>query len=298
MILCRNGHENPDGATYCAVCRVYIDASAAPVVPPTPVVPPPPVPVRPLVTLADAVVAVGAGDSATTDVLVQSTSDAVAEYVLEVEGHAAGWARIEPWTISLQPRATLTARLTLSPPPDVTGAYAFEVKVSSKLELGSFAVASGVLEVAPETPPQAFRAELQPPASEGRTSGQHVIALQNATDRQLAATFSASDPDGFLAFDIDPPSVSVPPASIATARLRVRARKRSFLRGARQRPFQVLVVPEGAAPSAVGGVFVQRRYVPLLLVPVAGVMALFVLLATVIVVVIVIAVIWYLLTHR
>jgi hypothetical protein len=40
MILCRNGHPNEDGATYCAVCKVYIDSTAQAVVtapePPTP----------------------------------------------------------------------------------------------------------------------------------------------------------------------------------------------------------------------------------------------------------------------
>ena len=28
MIRCKNGHLNPDGATYCSVCKVYIDSSA------------------------------------------------------------------------------------------------------------------------------------------------------------------------------------------------------------------------------------------------------------------------------
>ena len=24
MILCKNGHPNPEGSTYCSVCKVYI----------------------------------------------------------------------------------------------------------------------------------------------------------------------------------------------------------------------------------------------------------------------------------
>ena len=36
MILCRNGHENPVGATYCSTCFVLIDATAAPEPEPTP----------------------------------------------------------------------------------------------------------------------------------------------------------------------------------------------------------------------------------------------------------------------
>ena len=44
-VLCKNGHPNPEGATYCSVCHVYIDAAAAPEPPPPP--PPPPEPEPP-----------------------------------------------------------------------------------------------------------------------------------------------------------------------------------------------------------------------------------------------------------
>ena len=51
MVLCRNGHPNPTGATYCSVCQVYIDADAPPVpaepAPPEPTAPEPPPPEAP-----------------------------------------------------------------------------------------------------------------------------------------------------------------------------------------------------------------------------------------------------------
>ena len=54
MILCVNGHANPDGATYCAVCKVYIDSSAqAPA-------PAPPEAAPTLVTVAPSSLSVGA----------------------------------------------------------------------------------------------------------------------------------------------------------------------------------------------------------------------------------------------
>jgi hypothetical protein len=99
MIRCRNGHLNPDGATYCSVCHTYIDAAAehvepVPAPPPEPSPPeqpppeqpppepeswptPPPRP-RPLVSLAQtaltlvAVVRAGSDAPGTTAALVHA----------------------------------------------------------------------------------------------------------------------------------------------------------------------------------------------------------------------------------
>jgi hypothetical protein len=36
MVLCSNGHPNPEGATYCSVCHMYIEATAPRVTPEPP----------------------------------------------------------------------------------------------------------------------------------------------------------------------------------------------------------------------------------------------------------------------
>ena len=290
MILCRNGHENVDGATYCVVCKVYIDSTVEP--PP----PPPPPPVLPTVlALMPELVGAKPGGEAACEVRV-SNPGAAGEFAVEVLGPASTLAAVEPRILSLPEGGSASVRVTFTlPPASPAGALPFELRVVSSGDPGVGSAVAGTLEVAaPEAQP-ALAAELQPPTCEGRMSARAIVALRNPSSTPARARLGARDPEGFLAFDIDPDELTVEPNGAASAELHVRARRRRLVRGARHRPFEVLVVPAGGAPVSVTGAFLQKRYLPLVLVPVAGVMALVVGLAALLVLLIIVLILWGLL---
>ena len=76
-----------------------------------------------------------------------------------------------------------------------------------------------------------------------------------------------ADPAEALGFTLDPPQLVVPPGSAAFVKLRVRSRS-SFMRGQpKTMPFTVAVQPEGDAPVALDGSFLQEALLPKWLLP-------------------------------
>jgi hypothetical protein len=287
MILCKNGHPNEDGATYCVVCKVYIDATAQAVAPapeppapeppapelpaPAPPAPEPSAPVPPLLSLSATALSVQAGGEVSCELRIQNPGQTGDAYVLEPAGQAASWASVQPSMLSIAPGTAGTARLTFRPDASApTGALPFEVRVRATQLPAQPVSAQGVLEIASPAPQDALSAGLSPQVSRGRTSADHTLSLANSLGVPVSATVSASDPDGFLAFDVEPPTLSLPPGAVSSVNVGLRARKRMFFRKEKPHPFQVLVVPEGGSPVSLGGTFVQERYVPLILMPVAG----------------------------
>lgn len=141
MVLCKNGHPNPEGATYCRVCRVYIDANAPHVEPEpepvpvaTPADPPPPQPAPPEVSLSETSLQAGPGTEAKCEVHLQNPGAVDDEYTVEVRGEAAAWALVDPFHLSLTPGAAATAWVTFRPEAGAEAARAvpFEVRVTSK----------------------------------------------------------------------------------------------------------------------------------------------------------------------
>ena len=164
MILCKNGHTNPDGATYCAVCHTYISSTESPAE--TPSGPPEPqsapTAAQPAVALSHASLAVVLGERVTCDVLLQNPGGVPDEYTIEVTGEPAAWALVDPWHVSLDPGATETAVLTFMPSPSTTprDSVPFEVKVASRQLVDQPASVQGTLEI---TAPVAPVAEPAPP---------------------------------------------------------------------------------------------------------------------------------------
>ena len=260
MILCKNGHPNPDGTTYCRVCKQYIDSTVQaaeptpqpePVPPPPPPPPPEPEPGRPTVSLSESSLTSEPGGTASCQVDVENPGETPGDYTVAVDGRAAQWASLEPTTLSLAPggrgSATLTFQLGTDAP---AGAAPFEVEVASKDAAVPPTLVPGMLEVTAPTP--ALSGQLQPAVSKGHDAADLVLFLQNPTRTPLTASLSARDPAGVLAFDIEPETVIVPPGTGGSASLHLQAHKRSFVRG-RKLPFEVLVAPEGGTTTKVEG---------------------------------------------
>jgi hypothetical protein len=248
MIVCKNGHPNPDGATYCAVCKEYIDASAQPA-PATPPAPPT------QVTLTPAALTAEAGGEADGEVGVENNGEADDDYVLELTGQAAGFGSLVPAGLTLARGAAGTSRLVFRPDAKTTGELGFDVIVHSSRQPEQQVSAHGTLTVSapapaptptptPAPPPApALAAELSPRTSTGGAEGKHVLTIRNEGTAPETASTTAASPDAALAIEVQPSTLTIPAGGSATADVRVRPGRRRWLGRTQTHPFQLTVTP-------------------------------------------------------
>jgi hypothetical protein len=180
MILCKNGHPNEDGATYCQVCKVYIDSSAQAAAPsqpeppkPEPPKPEPAGPEPPIVSLSHASVTAPVGGEGGCEVRVHNPGGTPDEYVIEIAGDAAPFAKLDPWLLPLGPGASGAASIMFRPSlsADAEEAVRFEIRVTPAQLPDKAVSVPGALEIVPA---QALPAELPAVVSEvplGRVTG-------------------------------------------------------------------------------------------------------------------------------
>ena len=267
MILCRNGHENPDGAKVCAVCQVPIDVDPERDAEPTPPVEskPAPTPSQPRVSLAGASLSAKAGDKAETEIRVENPGGVDDSYQLQVLGEAAAWAALEPKDLSLAAGASGTVKLTFGPPASTTGVHPYEVRVASQQLPASPVSTVGLLEIVaptetPKPPPEAKKlsAGLQPQISKGRTVGEHELTVRNDSDVAVTSQPSATDGQSDVALTFEPATLTVAPGQSATSHVRVSPRRMLLLGQDRTHRFGV----DAGQGVMVAGAMVQQPRVP------------------------------------
>jgi hypothetical protein len=122
-------------------------------------------------------------------------------------------------------------------------------------------VEEGTLDVAGFLAPTA---ELVPRTSHGSRRARHELAIDNRGNVPMDASLEGIDADRLVRFDLDPPSVNVPPGVASFATIGVRP-VRTFWRGAaKTRPFQVAVRAGGpnAEPMLLDGSYLQESILP------------------------------------
>jgi hypothetical protein len=214
------------------------------------------------VTLVTPAVAVEPGQTISIDIRVRNTGTVVDEFVLDVLGDAAGWAVVEPGSISLFPGAEGTAKAVFSPPRVAStpaGIVPFGLRARSREDPAGSAVEEGSVEVGAFQSPFA---ELVPRTSRGSGSGSHDLAVDNRGNARLSAELEATDADRQLKFDVKPPAVVVEPGMAAFAKIRVSPAKRFWRGQPKTRPFQLYVKPEGGIPISLDGTLLQESILP------------------------------------
>jgi hypothetical protein len=207
------------------------------------------------------------GGVATCTVTVRNTGSVVDEMVFSVLGPAGEWADVQPPSISLFPGAEGTATVRFRPPRDATtrsGRIPFGLRVASREDPPGSVVEEGSITVSSYG---ANTAELLPRTARGRRGARYEIAVDNRGNAERTVRFAPADPAEALRFQLNPPEIVVPPGSASFVKLRVRS-TRSFMRGQpKTMPFSVAVQPEGDAPIALDGSFLQEALLPKWLLP-------------------------------
>jgi hypothetical protein len=207
------------------------------------------------------------GGVATCQVMVRNTGSVVDEFSFSVLGPAGSWADVEPKSLSLFPGAEGTAVVRFRPPRDATtqsGRIPFGLRVASREDPPGSVVEEGTVTVSSYG---ATTAELLPRTARGRRGARYEIAVDNRGNAQRTIGFAPTDPAEALRFEVAPSQIVVPPGSAEFVRLRVRPRS-TFMRGRpKTMPFNVAVQPEGDAPLALDGSFLQEALLPKWLLP-------------------------------
>lgn len=203
------------------------------------------------VTLTPASLTVVPGAEASLEVRVHNNGSVVDEFRLEVVGDASAWATVTPPSLNLFPGSDGTARVTFKPPQsaEVTaGVVPFGVSVASKQDPSGSATEEGSVDVQPYV---VVGLDVVPRTSRGRRRMGHEVAVDNHGNAPVTVTVAANDPDQHLAFEVDPPSMTVGAGEAVFAKLRVRTVTKHPTGPPITRPFQVVAESPDGQPYAV-----------------------------------------------
>ena len=219
------------------------------------------------------------GGQAAVSVKVRNAGSIVDRFDVDVVGPSAGWARVDPTSLSLFPGVEGTITITWAPPRASSpraGVYPFGIRVRPAADPSGSTVEEGKISVTPFT---SVAADIVPVTSRGSRTGRHQVVVANRGNASSEVAVTAEDPDARLRLMVQPPrSVVAPDAKVAFA-IRVDVDDPFPFGPDRQRPFQVSVTAGRQAPIALRGVLTQRPGLPGWIPPVAGVIGLVALLS-------------------
>lgn len=268
MILCKNGHENEEGATYCRVCYVYIDSTTAEhvEVPPEPaehVEAPPAEPGLPTIALGDREVVVPLGEERACEIWIRNGGSAEARYGVEVGGPAAEWSVVRDAPVTVAAGAEGKAAVVFRPPATEVASdpVPFVVTVTDLDHPEAVATGEGTVEVDVDVEVK-IEAELVPVASRGATTGSHRVVVRNKGAIPVVAAVGARGADDAVSVTVEPETVTVAPAGEAAATARVRPLTPFTWGKPHVHLFDVLVTPAGGDPTALQGTMTQVARVP------------------------------------
>ncbi len=219
------------------------------------------------------------GGQTAVSVKVRNAGSIVDRFDVDVVGPSAGWARVDPPSLSLFPGVEGTVTITWAPPRASNpraGVYPFGIRVRPAADPSGSTVEEGKVSVTPFT---SVAADIVPVTSRGSRTGRHQVVVANRGNASSEVAVTAEDPDARLRLMVQPPrSVVAPDAKVAFA-IRVDVDDPFPFGPERQRPFQVSVTAGRQAPIALRGVLTQRPGLPGWIPPVAGVIGLVALLS-------------------
>ncbi|MEV6416007.1 hypothetical protein [Kribbella sp. NPDC051718] len=210
------------------------------------------------------------GTPAQCQVQLANRGSIVEAYTLTPVGDLAGYAVIEPATLSLYPDAEGTATITITVPREAVveaGDVAFGVLVQPHEHPADTAVPEAVAHV------QAFSditAELTPRTSHGSRIGRHTLAIDNRGNRPVTVELTGKDPDAVMEFRFSPSTVEIAPGTAAFSKIKARPLERIWRGTSKTRQFSVIVTqvitggPNGtkAVLTSVDGMMVQDPILP------------------------------------
>ena len=270
-IHCREcGRSNQDEREFCFSCGAFLEWAGERVeraharidaVPPGQPSEAPRETVRRLsLDLSPPRVAVVPGERQSVLVTVRNLGSTVEGAELHLTGLPAAWWTFDPPRVALMPSTEARATLSIHPPRLTTsksGDYPVAVDVSSQLDRKASADAVVTVESFVQ-----LSAQLKPENSRGRGSGTHQVCVANASNSRLATRIEAVDNDDALRFQPQASDLMIEPGESMTTAMRVRPRRRQWLRRRPAQRFSVRVSAPGTARVDRPATFTQLPLLP------------------------------------
>ena len=224
-------------------------------------------------TLSRADPTVDPGGQAAITITIRNSGAIVDRFDVDVVGPTAGWARVDPPSLSLFPGVEGSVTITFSPPRASTpraGLHPFGIRVRPAADPSGSSVEEGRISVTPFT---AVAADVVPQTSRGSKVGRHQVVVVNRGNAPSDVTVNAIDPDRRLKLDVQPPRAVVAPDERSEFGVRVEVDDPFPFGAARQRQFQISVEPGRQQPIQLRPALSQLPMLPGWIPPVAAVVA-------------------------
>ena len=232
-------------------------------------------------TLSRADPTVDPGGQAAVTITIRNSGAIVDRFDVDVVGPSAGWARVDPPSLSLFPSVEGSVTITFSPPRASTpraGTYPFGIRVRPAADPMGSSVEEGRISVTPFT---AVAADVVPQTSRGARVGRHQVVVVNRGNAPSDVIVNAVDPDRRLKLAVQPPRSVVAPDEKAEFGVRVEVEDPFPFGAARQRQFQISVEPGRQQPIQLRPALSQLPMLPGWIPPVAAVVGIVAVLAVV-----------------
>lgn len=220
-------------------------------------------------SLDESTVSLEPGSEAALPVQVLNSGTTVEEVRFEVVGPCAGWAAVEPESLSLYPGASGTATITLHPPRSssvMPGETPLGLRVIPTSDPAQTVVPERSVEILPFSD---VTSEIVPRASHSAWRGRHEVAVDNRGNTHASFDLEAREETERARLVFEPAQLDVPPGEAKFAKLRVRPVQRVWRGAPVTHPFQVLVAQrplgdgaEPAMPVVLDGTYEQEAILP------------------------------------
>ncbi|MFC4496779.1 hypothetical protein ACFPA8_21845 [Streptomyces ovatisporus] len=220
-------------------------------------------------SLDESTVSLEPGSEAALPVQVLNSGTTVEEVRFEVVGPCAGWATVEPESLSLYPGASGAATITLRPPRSssvMPGETPLGLRVVPTSDATQTVVPERAVEILPFSD---VTSEIVPRSSHSAWRGRHEVAVDNRGNTHASFDLEAREETERARLVFEPAELNVPPGEAKFAKLRVRPVHRVWRGAPVTHPFQVLVTQkslgEGAEPPVpvvLDGTYEQEAILP------------------------------------
>jgi hypothetical protein len=231
VILCRQGHQNDDGAMFCSVCHDYLGWESRQE----------DAPARPAVSAAidPGRLSIVPGGQGVAQIEIRNRANVADEFRMGVIGLASDWSRVEPEVVSVLPEKTGFARLIVQPPKSPStpaGPVEVEVRISSSVDSSVQMVVQGTVVVGEFAD---LSGSIMPEMSSSEGVAEHIITVENLGNQPAVVEVAARDQEGALQFELEPAELRMQAGQVGVTRLLVSSRRRDEGRRGRRRPFAV-----------------------------------------------------------
>ncbi|MBO3746859.1 hypothetical protein J5X84_12340 [Streptosporangiaceae bacterium NEAU-GS5] len=254
LTCARCGHQNVDGAQFCAnpSCGAYLpwDRTRQPGTVSMPIAEQR---AGLRIDLADSALTVDPGQTVGTTVTIHNTGTRVEQFRLRLFGPASAWGQADPAELAVYPGTKGTSTVRFTPPRSAetgAGRWDFGVLVESAVNSGLHADATGWLTVGTFS---ALKAELWPQVTRGRATTEHSVILDNQGNLPEVVNLSATDESGELRIQLPSQVTAGPGRTFVPVKVSLLTGQGAERHDGRTFRFSVTATPQDGTPVMLSG---------------------------------------------